>query len=43
MAHFVDCVQRDKQPLVTGGDAHGVLEIIFAAYESSGTGRRWVP
>lgn len=40
MAHFVDCVQNDKPPLVTGEDARTVLEIIFAAYESAGTGRK---
>ena len=38
MAHFVDCVQNDKQPLVTGEDARVVLEVIFAAYESARTG-----
>ena len=40
MAHFVDCVQNDKQPLVTGEDGRVVLEAIFAAYESAGTGRK---
>jgi len=40
MAHFVDCVQHDKTPLVTGEDARAVMEIIFAAYESAGTGRK---
>jgi len=40
MAHFVDCVQNDKQPMVTGEDARAVLEVIFAAYESAGTGRK---
>ncbi|MBI2928901.1 MAG: Gfo/Idh/MocA family oxidoreductase [Verrucomicrobia bacterium] len=40
MAHFVDCVQNDKQPLVTGEDARVVLEALFAAYESAGTGRK---
>jgi myo-inositol 2-dehydrogenase/D-chiro-inositol 1-dehydrogenase len=40
MAHFVDCVQNDKQPIVTGEDARAVLEIIFAAYESARTGRK---
>jgi myo-inositol 2-dehydrogenase / D-chiro-inositol 1-dehydrogenase len=40
MAHFVDCVQHDKQPLVTGEDARAVLEIIFAAYASAGEGRK---
>ena len=40
IAHFVDCVKHDKQPLVTGEDGRAVLEIIFAAYESAGTGRK---
>jgi predicted dehydrogenase len=40
MAHFVDCVNRDKPPLVTGEDGRAVLEAIFAAYESAGTGRK---
>lgn len=38
--HFVDCVQNDKQPLVTGEDGKAVLEVIFAAYESAGTGKK---
>ena len=40
MAHFVDCVLHDEQPLVTGEDARVVLEVIFAAYESAGTGKK---
>ncbi|MCE9603490.1 MAG: Gfo/Idh/MocA family oxidoreductase [Planctomycetia bacterium] len=40
MAHFVDCVQNDKTPLVTGEDARAVLEVLFAAYESARTGRK---
>ena len=40
MQHFVDCVQRDEQPLETGEDGRAVMEIIFAAYESARTGRR---
>ncbi len=40
MAHFVDCVQNDRPPLVTGEDARVVLEVIFAAYESARTGRK---
>jgi predicted dehydrogenase len=40
MAHFVDCVQNDRKPLVTGEDGRAVLEVIFAAYESAGTGRK---
>jgi len=38
--HFVDCVKNDKQPLVTGEDGKAVLEVIFAAYESAGTGKK---
>lgn len=40
MAHFVDCVQNDKPPLVTGEDGRAVLEVVFAAYESARTGRK---
>lgn len=39
-AHFVDCVKNDKQPLVTGEDGKAVLEVIYAAYESAGTGKK---
>ena len=38
--HFVDCVKNDKTPLVTGDDGKAVLEIIYAAYESAGTGKK---
>jgi predicted dehydrogenase len=40
MAHFVDCVQNDRPPLVTGEDGRAVLEALFAAYESARTGRK---
>jgi predicted dehydrogenase len=40
MAHFVDCVQHDRPPLVTGDDGRVVLEVIYAAYESARTGRK---
>ncbi len=40
MAHFVDCVKNDKQPAVTGEDGRAVLEAIFAAYKSAGSGRK---
>jgi predicted dehydrogenase len=40
MAHFVDCVLNDKQPIVTGDDARVVMEALFAAYQSAGTGRK---
>jgi myo-inositol 2-dehydrogenase/D-chiro-inositol 1-dehydrogenase len=40
MEHFVQCVKHDKQPIVTGEDARAVMEVLFAAYESAGTGRK---
>jgi len=40
MAHFVDCVLDDRTPAVTGEDGRAVLEALFAAYESAGTGRK---
>ncbi len=40
MAHFVDCVKNDKVPLVTGEDGKAVLEVIYAAYESAGSGKK---
>jgi predicted dehydrogenase len=40
MAHFVDCVKHDKPALVTGEDARVVMEVLFAAYQSAGTGRK---
>ena len=42
MQHFVDCVFNDEQPLETGEDAREALRMIFAAYESAGTGRKVV-
>jgi len=40
MQHFADCVLNDTPPLETGEDGKAVLEMVFAAYESAGTGRR---
>ncbi len=40
MAHFVACVKNDTAPLVTGKDGRAVLEVIFAAYASAGSGRK---
>jgi predicted dehydrogenase len=40
MAHFVDCVKHDQPPLVTGEDARVVMEVLFAAYQSAGTGKK---
>ena len=40
MAHFVDCVLHDKPPIVTGEDARAVMEALFAAYQSAGSGRK---
>lgn len=40
LAHFVRCVRNDETPLVTGEDGRAVLEVLLAAYESAGTGRK---
>jgi predicted dehydrogenase len=40
LRHFIDCVQYDQQPLVTGEDGRAVLEIIYAAYASAAQGRK---
>jgi predicted dehydrogenase len=40
MAHFVRCVRGQDTPIETGEDGREVLKIIYAAYESAGTGRR---
>lgn len=40
MRHFVRCVLNDQTPQETGEDGRATLEIIYAAYESAGTGRR---
>jgi predicted dehydrogenase len=37
--HFVDCVRKGKQPLVSGGDALAVLGILDAMYQSAASGR----
>ncbi|HEX2609043.1 MAG TPA: Gfo/Idh/MocA family oxidoreductase [Flavisolibacter sp.] len=40
LKHFIECVQQDKDPLVTGEDGRAVLEIIYAAYASAGQGKK---
>src|SRR3990172_12925927 len=40
MAHFLDCIEKGKQPVLTGADGRAVLEVICAAYESARSGRR---
>lgn len=40
MRHFIQCVLDDQTPRETGDDGRATLEIIYAAYESAGTGRR---
>jgi predicted dehydrogenase len=40
LAHFIDCVRHDKEPLVTGDDGRAVLELIHAAYASAGRGAK---
>ena len=40
-AHWVDCVQNDRQPVSTGEEGRASLEIILAGYQSSAE-RRFV-
>ena len=40
LKHFIECVRLNKEPLVTGKDGRAVLEIIYAAYASAGTGKK---
>jgi predicted dehydrogenase len=40
LRHFTQCVLNDTAPRETGEDGLATLEIIYAAYESAGTGRR---
>ncbi len=40
MRHFVQCVLNDQAPRETGEDGRAALEIIYAAYESAGTGKK---
>ena len=40
LEHIVDCVANDQQPLVSGEDGRAVLEALFAAYASAGSGRK---
>ena len=40
MAHFIECVREDKEPLETGRDGRLVLETVFAAYASAASGRK---
>lgn len=40
IAHFVECIEGGKRPMLTGEDGRAVLEIICAAYRSARTGQR---
>jgi len=40
MRHFTQCVLNNKTPRETGDDGVATLEIIYAAYESAGTGKK---
>jgi UDP-N-acetylglucosamine 3-dehydrogenase len=39
LLHFIDCVQHDKKPLVSGEDGRHALEVALAAVESARTGK----
>ena len=39
LLHFADCVQNDREPLVSGSEGRHALEVALAAVESARTGR----
>ena len=39
LLHFIDCVQHDKKPLVSGEDGRHALAVAIAAVESARTGK----
>jgi UDP-N-acetylglucosamine 3-dehydrogenase len=39
LLHFIDCVQHDKKPLVSGKEGKHALEVALAAIESARTGK----
>jgi len=39
LLHFIDCVQHDKKPLVSGEEGKHALEVAIAAMESARTGK----
>ena len=39
LAHFIDCIKHDKEPLISGQDGKHVLEVALTAGESSRTGK----
>jgi len=38
IAHFVDCIRNDREPLTSGRDNLGTMRILTAAYESASKG-----
>ncbi|HEV2491978.1 MAG TPA: Gfo/Idh/MocA family oxidoreductase [Terriglobia bacterium] len=40
MRHFIRCILDNETPQETGEDGRTTLEIIYAAYESAGTGKK---
>lgn len=40
LRHFIQCIQQNKTPLVTGEDGRAVLEILYAAYASAKEGKK---
>ncbi len=41
LRHFiVDCIQNGKEPVVTADDGRAVLELMYAAYASAGSGKK---
>jgi predicted dehydrogenase len=39
LKHFVNCIVKDKEPMVNGKEGRADLEVVLAAYKSSKTGK----
>jgi hypothetical protein len=40
MRHFARCVRGKETPICTGEDGRFVQEVLFAAYQSAGSGKK---
>lgn len=39
LKHFIDCIVKDKEPIINGKEGRADLEVVLAAYKSSKTGK----
>jgi len=39
LEHFTECIEKDKDPIISGEECLGTMKAVFGAYESSRTGK----